>query len=255
MTCLQTTEKLSPFSYGIRAVAVIATTVAATVLGLMLSRPEYQSHAFFWRNVANTPARLALVIVPFACAGAAALVFGAVWAILARKRWNFTESLYRVALTCSPLAPIAFAPVFLDWSVWQDRDLTFLLMVLLEALALRSTLTAAARARLWELIGSDSESTESRAASRPWLRSTPQHAPRSCPHILVCCVDGTRMAFACTQFQPYPPGHCSGCLPSRTPCGKWRSRVDLDSRVLARTPILARSLSNKRLKLAARVGY
>lgn len=168
MTCLQTTEKLSPFSYGIRAVAVIATTVAATVLGLMLSRPEYQSHAFFWRNVANTPARLALVIVPFACAGAAALVFGAVWAILARKRWNFTESLYRVALTCSPLAPIAFAPVFLDWSVWQDRDLTFLLMVLLEALALRSTLTAAARARLWELIGSDSESTESRAASRPW---------------------------------------------------------------------------------------
>jgi hypothetical protein len=76
-------EKLSPFSYGIRAVAIIATTVAAAVLGLMLSRPEYQSHAFFWRNTAATPERLALVVVPIASAALAGLVFAGVWALFA----------------------------------------------------------------------------------------------------------------------------------------------------------------------------
>jgi uncharacterized membrane protein len=150
-------EKLSPFSYGIRAVAIIATTVAAAVLGLMLSRPEYQSHAFFWRNTAATPERLALVVVPIASAALAGLVFAGVWALLARKRWNFTESLYRVAVTCSPIAPLAFAPVFLNWSLWQDKDLTFLLLVLVVILAFRSTLTAAMRARLWELLNADED--------------------------------------------------------------------------------------------------
>jgi len=163
-------EKLSPFSYGIRAVAIIATTVAATVLGLMLSRPEYQSHTFFWRNTATTPARLALVVVPIASAALAGLVFAGVWALLARKRWDFTESLYRVALTCSPIAPLAFAPVFLNWSLWQDKDLTFLLLVLVEILAFRSTLTAAVRARLWQLLNAEEgEAPNANPRVRPGL--------------------------------------------------------------------------------------
>jgi uncharacterized membrane protein len=169
MTRLQTLEKLSPFSYGIRAVAVIASTVAAAVLGLMLSRPEYQNHTFFWRNNVDTPGRLALVAMPFAAAALAALVFAAIWAWLARKRWDFTESLYRVALTCSPIAPLAFAPVFLNWSVWQERDLVFLLLVLVEVLAFRSTLIAAARARIWELISAEREAAAPSKPGLPWL--------------------------------------------------------------------------------------
>ena len=88
MTRVQSIEKLSPFSYGIRAVTIIATTVAATVLGLMLSRPEYQTHTFFWRNTADTPGRLALVVVPFASGALAGLVFAGVWVLMARKRWD-----------------------------------------------------------------------------------------------------------------------------------------------------------------------
>jgi len=169
MTRLQSLEKLSPFSYGIRAVAVIASTVAATVLGLMLSTPAYQTHAFYWNNSIDTPSRLALVIVPFMSAGAAALVFAAVWWWFARKRWDYTESLYRVALTCAPIAPLAFAPTLLDWALWKDRDLTFLLLVLVVILAFRATLSAAARARLWELISARKES-ETLPARDWWTR-------------------------------------------------------------------------------------
>jgi uncharacterized membrane protein len=168
MNCVQSTEKLSPYAYAMRAVAVIAATVAATVLGLMLSRPEYQNHTFFWRNTVDTHGRLALVVVPMASAGTVALLFAALSVFLARKRLNLAEGLYRLALTVSPVAPIAFAPVLLHWSVWQDHDLTFLLFVLLDSLALGGTLAAAARARLWELTSADAELSNS-TGPQPWF--------------------------------------------------------------------------------------
>lgn len=174
MTRLHPLEKLSPFSYGIRAVALFATTAAAAVLGLMLSQPQYHTSAFFWENAAETQARLMLVAAPFGAAGFAAAVVCVVWALFARRQWNLAEGLYRIALTATPLAPLAFVPVFLKWSVWHNHDLVFLLCVLVEIVALRAALAAAMRARIWEIVSTVPEGTSPPEPQVRWFQRLPQ---------------------------------------------------------------------------------
>ena len=170
-------ESPSAFATGAKAVAVFAVTAAAITLGLMLARPEVLSQAYFWRNTLDTSTRVRLVAYPFAAAGAAATVAIVVWWWLARRRFNLTEQLLRLSLVVSPLAPLAMAPVFMSWSVWQDKDLPFLLLVLLEVLAFRATVTAALDARPLELFAFQRDPRDSAATSpQGWRSKLASHA-------------------------------------------------------------------------------
>src|SRR5664280_1727710 len=140
-------EKPSKFAYGIRSVSILSVTAAAVTLGLLLSGSDYLTQAYFWHNSIDNAARSKVIVAPAVAAAIAAIVAVAILWSSARRNGDVSEHLWRFALTCSPLAPLAFAPVFLNWSVWQDHDLPFLLLVLIEVLALRATVTAAMRAQ------------------------------------------------------------------------------------------------------------
>ncbi len=159
---LQPFEGTGTLGTGIRAVAIFAVTAAAITLGLMLAQPEILSQAYFWHNTLDTSMRLRLVAYPFGAAAIAACLAMGVWWLSARRGWNLTQQLLRLSLIVSPLAPLAFAPVFMSWSVWQDHDIPFLLLVLVEVLALRATVIAALGAQPLDLLASPWRPSESK---------------------------------------------------------------------------------------------
>jgi len=167
-------ESPSSFGYGIRAIAIFAITAAAATLGLLLSQHDTLSQAYFWHNTLETSIRLKLVAAPMGAAAAAASVGGLIWWLFARRGWNLTEQLWRLSLLFSPVAPLAFAPVFVSWAIWQDRDVPFLLLVLLEILAFKATLTAAVNARPRELLLSVRGSTQDECAAESSIK-WPRH--------------------------------------------------------------------------------
>jgi uncharacterized membrane protein len=152
MNDTETMESPSSFSTGMRAIATFAITAAAVTLGVLLSRPAVLSQAYFWHNTLDTPTRLRLLASPFAAAAIAGSIAAFVWWLCARQGWNLTGQLWRLSLVLSPVAPVALAPVFVSWAVWQDHDVPFLLLVLLEILAFKATLSAAIDARPRELL-------------------------------------------------------------------------------------------------------
>lgn len=154
MNGIQTIDSPSSFSYGMRAIAIFAITAAAATLGVLLSQPSIFSQAYFWHNTLDTVTRLRLLAWPLGAAALAGSLAAAVWWLCVQKRWNLTEQLWRLSLVLSPVAPLAFAPVFVSWAVWQDHDVPFLLLVLLEALAFKATLSAAVDARPLDLVSS-----------------------------------------------------------------------------------------------------
>jgi len=176
MNGIRSIESPSAFGYGVRAIAIFSVTAAAATLGTLLSKPEVLTQVYFWHNTLDTPTRLRLIASPFAAAAAAATVAIIIWWLFARQRWNLTEQLWRLALIVSPVAPLAFAPVFLNWSVWQDRDLPFLLLVLVEVLAFRATLTAAFNARPLDLLAVTWRRREpSLGSQNGWSLRLPRH--------------------------------------------------------------------------------
>ena len=154
MNCIHSTKSQSSFSYGIRAITILSVTAAAITLGLLLSRPECLSQDYFWHNTLDSSTRLKLIYGPFAAAAITASTVIIAWLFFVRRGWNLTEQLWRFSLICSPLAPLTFIPVFINWSIWQDRDIPFLLLVLIEVLAFRATVTAALSARPIDLVTS-----------------------------------------------------------------------------------------------------
>jgi TRAP-type C4-dicarboxylate transport system permease small subunit len=100
-------EKPSTFAYGIRSVSILSVTAAAVTLGLLLSGSDYLTQAYFWHNTIDNVARSKVIVAPAAAAAIAAIVAVAVLWSFARRNCDVSEHVWRIALTCSPLAPLA----------------------------------------------------------------------------------------------------------------------------------------------------
>jgi uncharacterized membrane protein len=131
-----------------RATTMLAATSAATTLALGLQQHELFGGQYFWRNrLADEASRSGLVssvVIVATATVLAALLF--LWA--RRRDPKAVTLLQRWASWTAPLGPLAYFPCLFSWRLYEGHDLVFLALVLLDALALGSTLRAALRAGL-----------------------------------------------------------------------------------------------------------
>ncbi len=123
----------------------MATTVYAVLLGAGLCRDEFFESAYFWRNAVSDDARRELLIWVVGVTAVAALLTLA-WSVRARTEESTVQRAWRFARRAAPLGPLALMPCLLNWKLWQHHDLTFLVLVLVDSLALGVAVTAALRA-------------------------------------------------------------------------------------------------------------
>jgi uncharacterized membrane protein len=142
---------------GGRAAAALAFTAGLVALAACLRRRPFLRVEYFWQNrLPHEASRGALVASVFVVAGLA-FAAGVAYLLARRKDPDAAARLGFLAARAAPVGPLALFSCLFDWQLYVDHDLTFLVLVLLVALALGATVGAAVRAgpsaferRLWE---------------------------------------------------------------------------------------------------------
>jgi uncharacterized membrane protein len=126
------------------AVVALATTAALVALGASLTRSEMRDPTVVWANRLSVRLLGQTVVAMMA----AVLLAGSIaTAWMARHQSPASvERLSWLAARLLPLGPLALAPYFWSWWLWQGHDLGFLLLVLALATGFGASVTAATRA-------------------------------------------------------------------------------------------------------------
>jgi len=142
---VSTRETGQSWAQAARATGLVGITVYAVLLGVGLCRDRFFDAAYFWRNAVAGEVRRELLLW-MAGSTAVAVVLTLAWSLHAGRKAATAERPWQFARRISPLGPLALVPCFLHWELWQHHDLAFLLLVLVDSLALGAAVTAALRA-------------------------------------------------------------------------------------------------------------
>lgn len=127
----------------LRSSSLLSITGGAVAVGWGLKNAELSTPAYLWQNV--TPegssgredllGRFLLVL-------AVGALFLPVLQLLRWRDVSFSERSAWWVRKVLPLGPLAIAPLFFDWELWGHHDRTFLIAVLINALAMGAAVKA-----------------------------------------------------------------------------------------------------------------
>src|SRR5512133_46554 len=136
----------------LRAAVLLAVVAAIAALGWQLGGEAYVQNQYLWQNQLPIKTRVQLVrgIALAAILGGGAI--GLVAAALKQQISSVAFLLWRVARVASPLAPLAFLPVMLNWQLWKDHELIYLTLVVVLSFGLKAAISAAIDAKPLDLL-------------------------------------------------------------------------------------------------------